>query len=431
MNQTQTVSPQVSVIVPVWNPGPGINRCVESLRGQTLEDIEMIFVDDCGTDGAMDIVRAAAAEDPRIRIIANAENMGPGSSRNAGIEAARGAYLSFVDADDYVDACFLERLFAKAVAGQLDIVKGRICYVKENGAQAEHLELNDEIRKGIQLDKPLFCLFNYQHQSAIYRRAFVMDNNIRYGTSRRAQDTTFLLKVCHRAERFDLEETAEYCFCERNDSLMHDTNPHTLERMLHAFQEQMDYIMEFMANEDEVSRYVAMKAHYNLRLCNYLSKRQGCAEDANRFTIGIREQLLRFPQLEKLKGESFIVRVLCDYCVALSHQPFKLPWEGFMAESYVETIRDWIDFVKLHPECSNAAEKDLLRLCREADALCVKNNSRLPRSLVRDVKKICRKNKNNMRQTIRTFVAKIPLARPLYKAVHQWSEKSHIQPMQD
>ena len=417
------ITPKASVIVPVWNPGPGIRRCVESLRGQTLEDIEMIFVDDCGTDGAMDFVRAAAAEDSRIRIITNAENVGAGLSRNAGIEAARGDYLSFVDADDYVDAVFLERLYAKAIAGRLDIVKGRICYVKEDGTQVDHPELNDKIRKGIQLGKPLFCLFSYEHHCALYRRVWLLMNGICYGTSRRAQDTTFLLKACHRARCFDLEDTAEYCFCERNDSLMHDANPHTLERKLHAFQEQMDYIVEFMADEDEVSRYVAVKAHYNLMLCNYLSKRQGCAEDANCFTIGIREQLLRFPRLEKLKGESFIVRALCDYGVALSRQPFKLPWETYQIENYVETIQEWVDFVKRHPECSNAAEKDLCRLNREAEALCDKNNSRLPRSLVRDIKKICRTNNNNMKQTIRSFIAKIPLAKPLYHTIKKRREE--------
>ena len=104
------ITPKVSIIIPVWNPGPGIRRCVESLRGQTLEDIEMIFVDDCGTDNAMDVVHAAAKEDPRIRIIENPENLGPGISRNKGIKEARGEYLSFVDADDYVNTVFLERL---------------------------------------------------------------------------------------------------------------------------------------------------------------------------------------------------------------------------------------------------------------------------------------------------------------------------------
>ena len=96
----------VSVIVPVWNPGPGISRCIESLQNQTLNEIEMIFVDDCGTDDSMDKVRAAAAEDTRIRIIVNEENIGAGPSRNKGIEAARGEYLSFVDPDDYVSPLF-------------------------------------------------------------------------------------------------------------------------------------------------------------------------------------------------------------------------------------------------------------------------------------------------------------------------------------
>lgn len=415
------IFPKVSVIVPVWNPGPSIRRCLESLRSQTLEDIEMIFVDDCGTDNAMEVVRAAAAEDSRIRIITNAENVGPGVSRNAGIEAARGAYLSFVDADDYVDVFFLERLFDKAVAGQLDIVKGRISYLMEDGTDADHPKLNDRIRKGIQLGKPLFRLFSYEHQSALYRRSFLLENAICYGTSRRSQDTTFLLKACHKAARFGFEEAAEYRFYEQNGSLMHDAAPHTLERMLFSFQERMDYMVANMADENELSEYVKWQVGYCLRECNYLGKKTECIEASNNFRIGIREQVLRFPQLEKLKSESFVVRVLCDYGVALSYRPFKLPWESFQTEIYVETIQDWVDFVKGHPECSNAAEKDLLRIYREAEALCLSENSHLPRSLVRDVKRICRKN--NRKQTIRTIIAKTPLAKPLYHAIKNRREE--------
>ena len=78
INQCISENPRISVILPVWNPGPGIDRCISSLRGQTLQDIEMIFVDDRGTDDAMEKIRAAAAEDPRIRILENPENMGAG-----------------------------------------------------------------------------------------------------------------------------------------------------------------------------------------------------------------------------------------------------------------------------------------------------------------------------------------------------------------
>lgn len=421
MNADNLQTPKVSAIIPVWNPGSCINRCIESLRGQTLEDIEMIFVDDCGTDGAMEVVRQAAAEDSRIRILTNRENVGPGVSRNAGIEAARGEYLSFVDADDYVDSFFLERLYAKAVADRLDIVKGRISYLMEDGTDADHHKLNDRIRKGVESGKPLYRLFSYEHQSALYRRSFIMENAIRYGTSRRSQDVTFLLKACHKAARFDLEETAEYCFCERNDSLMHDTSPHTLKRILHGFQEQMDYVVHNMANEDEASQYVKWQAYHNLRIYNYLSKRQECRETANRFITNLREQVLRFPQLEKLKGESFIIRVLCDYGIGLAYQPFRLPWESLSAENYVETIQEWVDFIKGHTECSKEAKRDLCRLCCEAEALCLKDNSQLPRSLVRDVKRIFRKNA--MKRTIRAFIAKFPLSEPLCRAAKRWRSR--------
>ena len=101
-------NPKVSVIIPVWNPRPGIVRCVDSLRSQLLEDIEMVFVDDNGNDGAMDVVRAAAIEDPRIRIVTNSQNLGAGASRNAAIEVARGESLAFCDSDDYMALDFCQ-----------------------------------------------------------------------------------------------------------------------------------------------------------------------------------------------------------------------------------------------------------------------------------------------------------------------------------
>ena len=365
---------KVSVIIPVWNPGSGISRCVESLRRQTLEYIEMIFVDDCGTDNAMDVVRAAAMEDLRIVILENSENLGPGISRNKGIEVARGEYLSFIDADDYVNPVFLERLYTKAVADKLDIVKGKIVYKKEDGTIADHLELNETIRKGLDLDKPLYCLFGYQHQSAIYRLGFIKKHNIYYGTSRRGQDDTFLLKVCHKAESFDIEEFSEYFFCERSNSLMHDMHPHTFERRLLAFQEKMDYIVGCMTSEKNLSQYIAGMVNLDLMLCTHYRQRPECCDAAEEFIRGLQNQLLRFPQLEKLKRESFVARVLCDYEVVLAQRPFKLPWESRKAEDYVGTVSEWIDFVIEHPDCMNDAETDLYHLFREAFMLCKKEN---------------------------------------------------------
>ena len=369
-------NPKVSIIIPVWNSGEGISRCVASLRGQTLKDIEMIFVDDCGTDGAMAVVRAAAAEDPRIRIITNEKNMGAGASRNAGIEAAHGEYLAFVDADDYVNWEFLERLNTKAVADDLDIAKGRRIIERADGTVAIVSELNEAIRRGLESGKPLYVLFAYEHPSAIYRRDFLIKNNIRYGISRRGEDTTFLLKACHKAVRFGFGENAEYHYVEWTDSLVHDMHPHTFERRLHALRERMDYIVESMASEELVSHYVTSRVNYDIRLSAHYRKNPECLNEAEGFIKGVRAEVLRFPQLAKSKRESFPVRVLCDYGIGLAFRPFKLPWEELQAAHYVETIREWVDFVVAYPNMLAGAEIDLYRLFREADSLVEKQKGK-------------------------------------------------------
>ena len=372
--ERKQADPKVSVIIPVWNPGDGIRRCVDSLRGQTLTDIEMIFVDDCGTDGAMDVVRAAAAEDPRIRIVTNAENVGPGISRNAGIEVARGEYLSFVDADDYVSPNFLEVLYTKAKSEDLDIVKGRIVCELEDGTEAAHADLNEQIQICLQKGKSLFRLFTYQHQSAIYRRSLLEKYGIRYGASHNGEDVTFLLKVCHRAMHFGFEECAEYHFREKADSLMHDMHPRTLERLLHAFSEQMDYIVENMLGEKDLVYYMAGQVSMNLRFVAHYGKNRDCADSVPPFVHGVRSQLLRLPvaDVDKLKGEKFVIKALCDHEVALAEVPFTLPWEKFKAADYVETLSEWMDFIVGHTEHLWEAKGDIYRLFRGAREISLK-----------------------------------------------------------
>lgn len=87
MNPVERV--KVSAILPVYNVEQYIGRCIESLKAQTLAGLEFIFVDDCSTDGSMEKVEAWAAEDERVRILRNGENLGAGPSANRGIEWAR------------------------------------------------------------------------------------------------------------------------------------------------------------------------------------------------------------------------------------------------------------------------------------------------------------------------------------------------------
>ena len=100
----------ISVIVPVHNAEAFLPECIASLRAQTLGDLELIFVDDASTDGSAAILECAAAQDPRIHLLRFAQNRGVSAARNAGLEAAAGAYIGFCDADDWCEPEMFEAL---------------------------------------------------------------------------------------------------------------------------------------------------------------------------------------------------------------------------------------------------------------------------------------------------------------------------------
>ena len=363
----QNQSPLVSIIIPVWNPGPGISRCIESLQNQTLEDIEMIFVDDCGTDDSMDKVKAASAEDSRIRILENEENIGSGPSRNKGIEAARGEYLSFVDPDDYVALDFYELLYAGAVRESFDIVKGNNLYIKEDGSSfVRDRELNAHIRKGLSTNRSLYTLFSYEHHSAIYRKELVISQNIRYGTSAREQDTTFLLKACSKAKSFSLVDCAYYYFCARSNSAMHTLNTTQLQGCLQARNEQLDYVLHNIPLNKETISYLQGLVLGGLReylRYDYFLEKKALAQN---YLLGLREIMERADLPTNLP---FPLRILRDYTVALPTKPYYSPWEGMNPPvRYASLVERWADFYLNTPEERAFCWKEMRRLIITANS---------------------------------------------------------------
>ncbi len=104
---------KVSVIVPVYNVEKYLKDSIESLQNQTLKDLEIILVNDGSTDGSLSICRSYSAADGRIRVI-DKPNGGVSSARNAGMEAASGEYLGFIDPDDWVEPGMYESMCRKA-----------------------------------------------------------------------------------------------------------------------------------------------------------------------------------------------------------------------------------------------------------------------------------------------------------------------------
>ncbi|MBQ8617169.1 MAG: glycosyltransferase [Clostridia bacterium] len=120
------MQPKVSVIIPVYNCEKFLRECVDSLRGQTMQEIEMIFVCDASPDNSLAIIREYEALDSRIRVIAFEKNRGVSAARNAGIELAAGEYVIFCDSDDWIEPEMYERLYAMATEHDADIAFCRV-----------------------------------------------------------------------------------------------------------------------------------------------------------------------------------------------------------------------------------------------------------------------------------------------------------------
>ena len=133
---------KVSVIVPVYNVADKISVCLDSLCAQDLDGVQVILVDDHGTDNSMDVVRAYADAHPEMSFVFadNGKNKGPGAARNLGLKYAVGEFVAFVDSDDRIEPDFCSSLYNAAVSVgaqmaychiSMDYPDGR-CEIKKN-----------------------------------------------------------------------------------------------------------------------------------------------------------------------------------------------------------------------------------------------------------------------------------------------------------
>lgn len=132
--------PKISVIVPVYNTEKYIEKCLQSIINQTIQDFEIIVVDDGSTDNSANIIKEIIENNKNIQIkYYKKENGGLSDARNYGVKFATGKYISFIDSDDYIEKNLFESL-EKYINDNIDLIKFKMQTVDEKGNLIEKIE---------------------------------------------------------------------------------------------------------------------------------------------------------------------------------------------------------------------------------------------------------------------------------------------------
>lgn len=121
--------PKVSVIVPVYNTEKYLRDCLDSLVSQSLDDMEIIVVDDASTDNGYEIIEEYALKYPQLKVYHNDKNIGQSMARNIGLEMASGEYIGFVDSDDFIEKTMYETMYEGAIESGADVVSVGIDFI--------------------------------------------------------------------------------------------------------------------------------------------------------------------------------------------------------------------------------------------------------------------------------------------------------------
>jgi len=205
---------KVSLVIPVYNAAGTIDACIDCVLAQTLDDVEVIIIDDCSTDGSMEIVRRKLQDyfGPKLfRFGATAVHSGPGAARNCGLTLVSGEFVAFFDADDYIVPDYLELLHSAAVRADADIAFGLLSLDFPGGQSIlyHNPHVEDGPFVGAVKRRYLRHIKAYP-PTHIYRSAFLKENGISFPGTYSAEDSCMLFCSLLCASRIASDERACY-----------------------------------------------------------------------------------------------------------------------------------------------------------------------------------------------------------------------------
>lgn len=312
---------KVSIIIPVHNSIEYLCKCLDSCLHQTLKEIEVIAVDDCSEDDSPKLLAEYEQSYPlRFRAIYLNENIRQGGARNAGIRAAQGEYLAFVDSDDWIELDMCKCLYD--LANGADLV-GSNYYVSDNYGDIEKIlpYRSDHVGE-MDEDKRLFYLNRCgMFWTRLYRRDFIIQNKLFFPEKTYYEDAWFNFMTALYADKIEKCEGFFYHYFQSSNSTMRSRNkPHQYERIGIADRIWDDCMSRklYESHRDSVEfKYLYMMAANVLYTC------LGQFDKPDAFQLQrCRDSVLaRMPEYKKSMAYKELSDDLCYYFTINMHSP--------------------------------------------------------------------------------------------------------------
>lgn len=236
---------KISIVMTAYNNEQYIKQAIESCLRQTHQDIELIIVEDCSTDGTKKIIEQYAEQDKRIKTIYHESNMGAGWGRRHGIDAAEGEYFITVDSDDWLEEDFIGCLVKKAEETDADVISGGITIERGNGYW-EKTCYGNTVCTGH--DK----VVKFWGEKVVFMNNKIIRTDLRqfspYCTRRLIEDTPTIIPILWLANKVVYVENTGYHYRMQNESLTHKATQfqYALFRALCCFD-----LMDFFEEKDK------------------------------------------------------------------------------------------------------------------------------------------------------------------------------------
>lgn len=255
----------VSVIVPMYNSASYIGKTIESVLNQTYRNIELIIVDDGSTDKSKEVVANYVSTDERAKYVYQL-NEGAPSARNRGLKMSKGDYVIFFDADDIMLPNSIS-LFIKNSKNK-DLIIGDFINIDENGLKKN--EYNNYFFKKIiagstgSNDLNLLPYLDPLPGNKMYKRSFLIDNDVKFSSLKIAQDLNFYLKVIGDNPTFSLMNDVVFQYRNHEGSISKTYNKSILE-IINSLKEVEDFKYDIYKNDKTILETLKLN-HYTLQL---------------------------------------------------------------------------------------------------------------------------------------------------------------------